>query len=287
MSRGADANAMSWEEIEAAAKLQVISLCILMIGSYVFESVHAVQQQHHTHRVTAYVSLFVCCRCCHPMSIAGRPELLYLSSRVLLWIMSSSTFCRRKIRALWTNAQMTMTCGLSDCTYTHFICLVFTHLVVWSCALRGGASASCFGMFDICHFDCRYKEQEEAARLQVLDEKDGSPNHAEDSESTCSAERLVIEDAVAEVEPVEIVVPVQAEGLGVWECESSLGRYCLRLNTGKHVVTLPMSLVCVHCYSVTDGGTHASTTLHFIESMKLCQCHWSSQCHSGGTAFYY
>jgi hypothetical protein len=68
-------------------------------------------------------------------------------------------------------------------------------------------------MFDICH--CRYKEQEEAARLQVLDEKDGSPNHAEDSESTCSAERLVIEDTVVEVEPVEKVVPVQAEGLGV------------------------------------------------------------------------
>ena len=79
MSRGADANAMSWEEIEAAAKLQVISLCILMIGSYVFESVHAVQQRHHTHRVTAYVSLFVCCRCCHPLSITGRPKLLYLS----------------------------------------------------------------------------------------------------------------------------------------------------------------------------------------------------------------
>ncbi len=70
-----------------------------------------------------------------------------------------------------------------------------------------------FGIFDLCHFDCRYKEQEEAARLQVLDEKDGSPNHAEDSESTCSAERLVIEDAVVEVEPVEILVPVQAEGL--------------------------------------------------------------------------
>ncbi len=60
---------------------------------------------------------------------------------------------------------------------------------------------------------CRYKEQEEAARLKVLDEKDSSPNHAEDSESTCSAERLVIEDGAVEVEPVEVLVPGQAEGL--------------------------------------------------------------------------